>query len=108
VRLGGFGQGKGCGAHQRVIPFREAESEPPPEGHYSHYYKAFRPSGIVAVDFPRFGEGEYHRSDFEVRVRWKDVERMIKEFCEMEHPKALAVTIKLAAAAKELGWQILF
>jgi hypothetical protein len=28
----------------------------------------------------------------------------------MEHPKALAVreAIKLAAAAKELGWQILF
>ena len=95
---------------QRVIPFREAESEPPPEGHYSHYYKAFRPSGIVTVDFPRFGEGEYQSSDFEVRVRWKDVERMIKKFCEMEHPKALAVreAIKLAAAAKELGWQILF
>jgi hypothetical protein len=31
---------------------------------------------------------------------------MIKKFCEMEHPKALAVreAIKLAAAAKELGW----
>jgi len=95
---------------QRVIPFRKVESEPPPEGHYSHYYKAFGSSGIVTVDFPRFGEGEYHRSDFEVRVRWKDVERIIKKFCEMEHPKALAVreAIKLAAAAKELGWQILF
>ena len=95
---------------QRVIPFRKVESEPPPEGHYSHYYKAFGSSGIVTVDFPRFGEGEHHRSDFEVRVRWKDVERMIKKFCEMEHPKALAVreAIKLAAAAKELGWQILF
>jgi hypothetical protein len=95
---------------QRVIPSREAASESPPEGHHSHYYRAFRPSGIVTVDFPRFGEGEYHRSDFEVRVRWRDVERMIKKFCEMEHPKALAVreAIKLAAAAKELGWQILF
>jgi hypothetical protein len=90
----------------RVIPGWEAESEPPPGGCYSHGYRVLRSS--VTVDFGGFGEG--HRSDFEVRVGWKDVERMIKKFCEMEHPKALAVrdAIKLAAAAKELGWQILF
>ena len=51
-----------------------------------------RPNGrhsTVAVLFHRFG-GLWlsRRSDFEVEVTWRDVEKLIDEFYKMRHPKA--------------------
>jgi hypothetical protein len=62
---------------------------------------------VVTINFPRFGEGTRRQSDFKVRANWQDVERIVQEFCEARHPEALAIheAMKLAAAAKELGWR---
>ena len=62
---------------------------------------------VVCVNFPRFGNGSKRQSDFKVLVRWEDMEKMLLKFCEVRHPKALAVqdAINLATAAKDLGWK---
>jgi hypothetical protein len=63
-------------------------------------------SQVVVAEFPRFGGGK-KKSDFQVGVRWEDVQTIIQRFGEAGHPEAIAVreAMKLAAAAKELGWQ---
>jgi hypothetical protein len=60
----------------------------------------------VFASFPRFGGGEKRQSDYEVGIRWSDVESIIEKFCEVELPEAIAAreAFKLAAAAKDLGW----
>jgi hypothetical protein len=62
---------------------------------------------MVFTLFERFGGGKYRQSDFAVEVSWKDVESIIEKFCEVGCPEALAMreAMKLATAAKELGWQ---
>jgi hypothetical protein len=62
---------------------------------------------VVATRFERFGGGDKRRSDYEVLVEWKDVQQIIETFCEHGYPEALALreAMKLAAAAKELGWR---
>ena len=62
---------------------------------------------IVRAFFLRFGAGKNRQSDFAVEVRWVDVEKIIEQFCAVEHPEAIALrdAVKLATAAKELGWR---
>lgn len=62
---------------------------------------------MVVNRFPRFGGGEHRQSDFEVYAEWKDIERMIEEFCEAKHPEAIALreARKLAATIKGIGWR---
>lgn len=62
---------------------------------------------VVATRFLRFGGGQHRQSDFEVYTEWKDVEKIIEKFCEARNSEALAIreAMKLAAAAKELGWR---
>jgi len=57
--------------------------------------------------FPRFGGGKKRQSDYEVGIRWKDVETIIDKFCEVGRPEAIAIrqALKLAVAAKQLGWR---
>ena len=40
-------------------------------------------------------------------IKWKDVEEIIDKFCEVGRAEAIAIreALKLAAAAKELGWR---
>jgi hypothetical protein len=45
---------------------------------------------VVIADFPRYGEGS-RRSDFEVEVRWDDVEKILEKFCEGSNPEAIAL-----------------
>ena len=45
---------------------------------------------IVVAKFPRFGDGEKRQSDFEVGMRWEDVEKIIEHFCGVDHPEAIA------------------
>jgi hypothetical protein len=61
----------------------------------------------VYADFDRFGNGRSRRSDFRVSMEWKDVQALIEKFCEAGHPDALALqdAMRLAQAAKELGWR---
>jgi hypothetical protein len=62
---------------------------------------------FVVASFPRFGGGKKRASDFEVGVTWKDVEAIIEKFCEASKPEAVALqeAVKLATAARELGWR---
>ncbi len=46
---------------------------------------------IVVAEFPHFGEREQRQSDFEVEIRWSDVETIIEKFSEVGHPKAVAL-----------------
>ena len=61
---------------------------------------------IIVVNFPRFGGGERRKSDFEVGMRWDDVEKIIEKFREAGRAEAIAIqeARKLTTAAKELGW----
>lgn len=70
-------------------------------------YVGDNPDWFVVASFPRFGGGEKRQSDYEVGMKWNDVERIIEKFCEVAQPEAIAIreALKLAAAAKELGWQ---
>jgi hypothetical protein len=56
----------------------------------------------VRVPFGRFGNGPLHQSDYEVRVKWRDVEALIRKFHEMEHPDAIRLqrSLKLGEAAE--------
>jgi hypothetical protein len=65
------------------------------------------PGPIVVVKFPRFGNGEKRQSDFEVLVKWEDIDKIIEKFCDAGRSEALAIqsAMKLATAAKELGWR---
>jgi hypothetical protein len=62
---------------------------------------------VVVAKFPRFGNGEKRQSDFKVVIRWEDMEKLIAKFCEADRPEAVAIreALKLAAAAKTLGWK---
>lgn len=62
---------------------------------------------VVAIRFKRFGGGKYRQSDYDVLTEWKDVEKIIDEFCYGAHPEAVALreAVKLATAAKQLGWK---
>lgn len=62
---------------------------------------------VVKASFPRFGNGTKRLSDFEVLVEWSDVQTIIEKFCEAGHLEANAIreAVKLAAAAKDLGWR---
>ena len=64
----------------------------------------------VCYRFSEFGNGKHRRSKFIVTADWHDMLAMIDKFCEAEHPDALLVRegMKLAEAAKELGWQAPF
>ena len=70
-------------------------------------YAGDGPDWIVVASFPRFGGGEKRQSDYEVGVKWNDVQQIIEKFCEVGQPEAIAIreALKLAAAAKELGWK---
>jgi hypothetical protein len=61
---------------------------------------------FVVANFPRFGGGGKRQSDYDVGVKWEDVETIIEKFCDVGHPQAIAVqeALKLANAAKKLGW----
>lgn len=61
---------------------------------------------VVIAEFPRFGGGTDRQQDYEVEMRWQDIEQAIKKFCEMGQADAIAVreAIKLASAAKSIGW----
>lgn len=61
----------------------------------------------VAAYFRRFGGGEKRQSDYQVGIKWKDVEAIIGKFCEVDRPEAIAIreALKLAEAAKQLGWK---
>lgn len=61
----------------------------------------------VVAHFPRFGGGDKRQSDYQVGIKWKDVEAIIDKFCQVDRPEAVAIreALKLAAAAKELGWR---
>ena len=82
-------------------------------GLYKENYNAVPPNTYydtewaVVTLFERFGSGKQRRPDFAVSVYWKDIERIIETLCEAGCADALAVrdAMKLAAAAKELGWQ---
>jgi hypothetical protein len=58
------------------------------------------------ASFARFGNGKSRTSDFTVSVEWKDVLAFVEKFCEAGHSDALALreAVKLAAAARDLGW----
>jgi hypothetical protein len=82
-------------------------------GRYEYNYKAIPPSSYygtgeweVITRFERFGNGKQRQADFSVGVCWRDVESIIETLCEAGCSQALAVrdAMKLAAAAKELGW----
>ena len=62
---------------------------------------------VAIASFDRFGGGQTRQSDFEIYVPWKDIAIMIDKFCEAKHPEALAIheAMKLAQAAKNLGWR---
>jgi len=57
----------------------------------------------VTAAFPKFLAG---RSNYEVRVEWGDVEKIIDKFIEMGNAEAafLREAQKLAAAARQAGW----
>jgi hypothetical protein len=61
---------------------------------------------VVVASFPRFGSGNERRFDFEVRVEWDDIEKMIQKFCEAGRPEAIALldARHLANAVKNAGW----
>jgi hypothetical protein len=62
---------------------------------------------VVIAEFHRFGGGEIRQPDFEVVMRWRDIEQAIEKFCIIGNPEAVAVreAIRLATAAKDLGWR---
>jgi hypothetical protein len=47
-------------------------------------------SWAVIVNFPRFGGGQ-KKSDFQVAVKWEDVQTIIHKFCEAGQPEAIAL-----------------
>ena len=105
----------------RVTPNPFEDYDYRPEGRFSGLrrdnYTVIKPYDVdkewgnrewkVITRFDRFGGGKYRRSDYIVGVSWEDVERIIEALCEAGCTEALAVreARKLAAAAKELGWQ---
>jgi hypothetical protein len=64
------------------------------------------PMKVVIASFPRYGNAPKRRSDFALVVHWGDVEGLIERFCEAGQSEALAIrdAVRLAEAAKELGW----
>src|ERR1700681_678517 len=62
---------------------------------------------LVRTHFKRFGGGDHRKSDFEVLSYWSDVELLIELFCKAGHPQAIELSQaqKLAAAARESGWE---
>jgi hypothetical protein len=46
---------------------------------------------IVVAKFERFGGGEKRHSDFEVGLRWDDIEKVVNMFCEEGRPEAIAM-----------------
>jgi len=73
----------------------------------SDSFQVNRRRGTVMIPFSGFGGGPKHASDFEVEVHWTDVQSIVDGLCELPQPEAIAIreALKLAAAAKELGWQ---
>lgn len=70
----------------------------------------FRADGegrFVNILFPRIGKGTKNKSTYETTIKWADMEQLIEKFCEGGNVEALALreARKLAAAAKELGWE---
>lgn len=62
---------------------------------------------VVVANFPRCFGGHKNQFDFKVGITWEDVEKIIENFCEIGRPEAVALreAMKLAKAAKELGWR---
>lgn len=70
-------------------------------------FRADEQGRFVNILFPRVGNGRKKQSAYEATIKWEDMERLIEKFCEGGNVEALAVreAMKLATAAKELGWQ---
>lgn len=62
-------------------------------------------TGAVTFKFDRFGNGS-RRSDFEVEISWRDVERLVAEFCKAKLPEALELqhALEVSKALKGAGW----
>jgi len=56
-----------------------------------HLISTSKSAWIVVAEFPHFGEREQRQSDFEVEIRWSDIETIIEKFSEVGHPKAAAL-----------------
>ncbi len=62
----------------------------------------------VRATFRWFGWGSERTSDFGVDVKWTDVESLIRDFAQMNHPEAIRLqnAAKLAALIEESGWRL--
>ncbi|HXO70310.1 MAG TPA: hypothetical protein VN838_15200 [Bradyrhizobium sp.] len=62
----------------------------------------------VRAIFRWFGWGSERTSEFGVGVKWADVESLIQDFAQMNHPDAIKVqnALRLAALLEESGWRL--